>query len=354
MTESVGGTALHGLPAVDEITARRVLFVTDRRTVTLSPAVGQFLATAEIEQVRPVLMTGVEARLSPFVNWEMLRLGGSWVLRTDDGTLVDALAGRPLESLDELNFPRAVRQRQPLPMRDHTTTEPIAVMTVELITAHQPTTDLIVGESPTSVLDALALRDLDAWGYSEPLTSVWDRAELTRHARMQMPLTPFIRASSPDGARATLRFENNSNALLERVNMMIPLEPYAEAAPGFDERAADVLEELADRHAVVSGTISLIDGDAGGHMHIRRRRPEVPQALLIGAWGLREAGVDLDAVRQLPGIRAVGGQWSASLLARFDSANGTPWQQFHALVHTAGLAGTLRTFGLDGVIRVDS
>nr|NLD39952.1 hypothetical protein [Actinomycetales bacterium] len=348
MTLMAGNTAVRGLPAIDEITARRAVFVTGRREVTLSAALAQFLATAEFERLRPVLVTGPGAAIGPFVNWEMRRLGGSWVVQYPDGSLLDALRGRPLLTLDELDDPRVVAAREPVPLSDHTDASPVAVMAVELLTAHRPTAELVVGEGPEAVLDGLALDGPDVWGSTEPLTLRWDRGELTRTARTQMPVSSTFRAASPGGARATLRFEHNPEVLLERLTMMIPLEPYAKAAPGFSARAEDLLEELHERHAVVTGTISLIDGDAGGRLELRRRRPEVPQAVLVGSWGLHQAGVDPGALEGHPGVRVLGGRWAPALLASFDSAHGAPWRQFQELSRAAGLDGILRSFGIGG------
>lgn len=347
MKHEVNGFAVDGLPAVDELTKNHVIFRTHRRRVSYSAAIGQALATAEVERVRPILITGSSAQLSPFLNMELGRLGGSWVVEEDRGTMLDALSGRRLESLDDLGNHELLRSRPPELSRDHTAARPIAQMAVEVLVAHRPTQDLLVGDVPTSVLDALALRDLDAFGQTEPLLERWDRHLLTAAARTQMPVSGAFRGTSPDGAVAVLRYDHNKLALVERLNMLIPLESYDDAAGDFAVRSSEILEDLHERHTIIAATISLLDGDAGGFMTLRRRRPEVPQAILVGPWALRQAAVNPDSISGIPGVRVVGPAWSPAVLAEFESRNGPPWMQFSTAVRSSGLRDAIAAVGFE-------
>lgn len=341
------------LPAVDRITDTYAVFATRRSRIGLSLPMAQFLLVCEMEELRPVLLSGPEATVAPFLMREMRRLGGSWAVPLTGGGYVDALAGRRVETLDQLADRLSIAARPLVELPPADPPGATAYLGVEITLHHEAVENAVVGEAVSTITDSLGLLPPDLWGSTEPLSLEWDASAVTAMAREQMPHSAPARASTPDGAWFVLRYERGREGFTERIQGGVPLGAYRDVAPTAVESAKHMLRALEENHHVVLGSVSLLDSDEGGGMGLRVRRPEVPQAILLGSWALQIAHIDQAEMMARFRAESVGSRWMPALLFAFPSEHGAPWRQLNDLALAVGLENMLAGFAAGGSPRAD-
>lgn len=335
------------LPVIDGVAANAVVYHSYRKRLDLSPALGQFMLLARMQQVRPVLVTDEDAALSRFLGFEMAASGGSWVTMRADGHMMDALTGRDLDTLDQLDDPVAMSR---LPRLDMPGIDPQAAGAVgfDIMVHHRATEELRVGALAELVFATLGAPAPDLLGSTEPLSRPWDRQALTMDARNHMPSSPIYRLSAPaPGAVATLQYERGASGLSEHLRGTVPIGPYGEAVERAVELSTAVLRRIHEAFTPVIATTTLIDDDPDGCQHVRSRRPEYPLGIMAGPWAIKESGLDVDEIVTRHGGMRLGRSLLPTVLVPF-SGDDAPWQQLGGVLRSVGLPGLSHALGLDG------
>jgi len=336
------------LPVLDGYATNAFVYHSYRKRLDLSPALAQFLLISGMHQARPVLATDEDAALSRFLGFEMAASGGSWVTIRADGHMMDALTGRDLDTLDQLDDPVAMSR---LPRLDMPGIDPQAAGAVgfDIMVHHRATEELRVGALAELVFATLGAPAPDLQGSTEPLSRPWDRQALTMDARRHMPSTPVYRLSAPaPGAVATLQYERGASGLSEHLRGTVPIGPYDEAVERAVDLSTAVLRRVHEAYTPVIATMTLIDDDPDGYQHVRARRPEYPLAIMAGPWAIKESGLDVDEIVTRHGGIRLGRSLLPTVLVPFSGGN-APWQRLGGLFRSVGLPGISHALGLDGI-----
>ena len=335
------------LPVIDGVATNAVVYHSYRKRLDLSPALGQFLLLARMQQLRPVLVTDEDAALSRFLGFEMAASSGSWVTMRADGRMMDALTGRELDALEQLDDPIAMSR---LPRLDTPGVDPRATGAVgfDIMVHHRATEELRVGALAELVFAALGAPSPDLLGSTEPLSRPWDKLALTMDARHHMPSSPIYRLSAPTpGAVATLQYERGASGLSEHLRGTVPIGPYGEAVGRAVELSTAMLQRVHEAFTPVLATTTLIDDDPDGYQHLRARRPEYPLGIMAGPWAIKESGLDVDEIVTRHGGIRLGRSLLPTVLVPF-SGDDAPWQQLGGVLRSVGLPGLSHALGLDG------
>lgn len=335
------------LPGIDEITHSYAVFSTTREHVDFTPALAQFLRIAQVEAIRPILRTSADATVSAHLVAELFAHGASWVVRTPDGIVIDALAGRQISSYDDVGDPQILRTRPLAPLPDERFVPAYGAVNLEVLLHHRPSSSLQVGQLVERVFAGLGATPPDAWGSFEPLTSLWNVTEVTHRAQREMPSSTVMRVASPDGSWATLQYERGQAGVVERFRGGVVVGSYAAAARTAVPRAKDLLRTLAGTSTVIAAMASLVDVDAGNAFRARVRRPETPAAALVGPGAITEAQIDVAAMTGRYGAEQLGRRAVPSLLFGFDGPLRAPWLNLAQILNAIGWDNLAHAFGLD-------
>lgn len=335
------------LPAIDEITSRYAVFSSSRARVELTPALAQFLRVAQVEGVRPILRTAPEATISAHLVAELSRHGASWVTRSADGVVFDALAGRQLASYDDVTDAQTLQGRPLAALTDERSVAAYGAVNFEILLHHRASGALQIGHAVERVFAQLGAAPPDAWGSFEPLTSLWNVTELTHRAQREMPSSTVMRVASPDGAWASLQYERGPAGVVERVRGGVILGSYAQVAAAAVPQAMDLLRSMADSAKLIAAMASLVDVDAGNDYRVRVRRPETPAAALVGPWAIHQARIDVPAMIEGFGARRLGRPAVPALLFGFDGPLRAPWLNLAQVLHAIGWENLAHAFGVD-------
>ncbi|MDO5494248.1 MAG: DUF6177 family protein [bacterium] len=334
------------LPAIDERTDRYVAFMSPRRLVELTPGLALFLATAEVDGRVPILVTSEDSEVSGLLAMEMARSGGRWAVRRRDGVVVDALANRELSSLDDLLDAKLLAARPHADLAGPDDTEGTAVIGLEVLAHHRPLAEIEMGRVLEDTCDLLGLARPDVFGVTEPLTQVWDRRRLTALARHEMPSSSRFRVGAPGDAWFTLKYDRGPTGVVERLRGWVPVGTWEEAEPRVVDTAERLLEGLHRGTTMIAGIVSLMDMDSRGRQGVRRRHMELPRAIYLGPWALRETSADRELLVREFGARELRGTRESSLLFRFDGPPKEIVLQLARGISAVGVPEMLAAFGL--------
>ncbi len=333
------------LPAIDERTAHYVVFVSPRRHVDYSVGVGQFLTTAEVDGLMPILVTSEDATVSAHLALEMARLAGRWVVRRADGVVLDALSNREISSFDDLRSGKlAERPRSDMSGPDDV--EATAVLGFEVLVHHRATSELVVGRVAEEAAELLDVAPPDVWGSTEPLTRTWNRQAITARAQAEMPSSSRFRLGAPGGGWYTLKYDHGPDGIAERLRGWVPIGPWDTEAGTAVDRGVRLLRGLHERYALVLGSVSLMDMDEDGRQAVRRRHLELPKAFYLGPWTIREAKVDVAEMVAEHGAQELVGWGRNSLLFRMDGTDTEIVAHLQSAVRAIGTENILAAFGL--------
>lgn len=322
-------------PGFHRLSDRFVHYLSEAEQVVLSPALAQVLFQAALAKRTLVLGTGENAVLSPFVVHEMRRFGHRWCFQRD-GVTCDAMSGRTISYWNQLDEPVPPGAGWLPPARPE---QSFAAINVEVVGHHRAREDLVVGGMAEALATGAGGPNLDAMGMREPLVQSWSRAEVTRHARTQMPRAEIVRASSPGGAFVDLVYERSDQGVIERMNGRLVLGPWDHWASRAGEIAEQMLVQFTKLCTPVVMTTSLLDVEPDGGQGIRQRVAEQPLAWLAGPDSLSRAKVDVSAVADRYVSTRVGSRSRESLLVSFPPSHGNPREQLNRLLVEVALHG---------------
>ncbi|MCL2849658.1 MAG: DUF6177 family protein [Micrococcales bacterium] len=306
-------------PAVDDFDERYVVFATPSLTVRFTEPFASFVGEAAVRQVRPVLVTRTDARVSPFVSSVMARAGGVWAVQARDCATYDAFTGsqvgspvelweRPDTDGDDVHRDRLAGFADP-------SGSAVQVVTFDVRT-HQ-----IVGSSTkvgmvAEQVGALLGTSWQCWSTREPLLAGWDIDAVTTVVRRGMPDSPTVRAGGTDGAFCEVQASRTGAGVSEHTLGGVPVSADADLAA----LATKVGELVVGQHNLTFASVAVADydHDAAGLVHSPRARvPEVPVAVVLGPTMVRDLGVDVAKMVDLYGARVVGRAQVPSLLVVF-------------------------------------
>ncbi|WP_415857312.1 DUF6177 family protein [Sinomonas sp. G460-2] len=259
---------------------------------------------------RTILVTdGLSALTEPMRDL-LEEFGGKWVVRGGDGVLRDGRNGRRLERFqDAIHIPPpqsvdevALAFLQPRP--------PEAMqLVVSLSIRHRAAEESLLGGGIELFTAALGHETPSGWGTHEPAGKPWDRRELTDFARSRMPEPSRIVVS---GTRevpvsAMLTVQRTQRGVEELVTGLIGAGLLADPRIGDRVRLVpEILGTLAARQLPLFGLVLARAGTANLTYPPVLELPPTPLAMLIGAPGVRELGLDTEEMRRRHGAQIAG------------------------------------------------
>lgn len=334
-------------PLADEWTEQYAVFVAAHDSVLLTDPLDAFLQWSLSEGLRPVLVTGRAARLSPLVSLAMHRSGGCWAVR-DEGRVYDGLTGFRVGSFPELWADQAPgRERlDTFDRLDHGTS---AVLGYNMFGHQRAAAETRVGGLAETVHESLGGRGLDVWGLTEPLLEPFSVDVVTETARRTMPNSPPLHAKAADGSYCAIQVGRTRRGILEHVVGGVPFGPYPnELAPAV-ERATRTLTAVESNHQPTIGFVSLVDAAPDLRQTAAIRRPEVPLAVLLGPRAVHDLGARVDGLRDRHDVLQLGRRRLPSLLVRFSRPDVGSWAQLMAFAHDLGVDRVQAAAAVEGM-----
>jgi hypothetical protein len=332
-------------PVADEWTEDYVLFAASSRTVLLTEPFKRFLEYAEGERLRPVLLTDVEAELSPFVTMAMLGAGGFWAVQTATGAVFNGLTGYQITGFSDL-WEQPSEDRLRIPLLAEASATPAGVLMFDLHAHQRAAATTLIGDLGGQLVTSLGGSPLDVWGLVEPLASGWDTRRLTEVARAGMPDSETVLTRGPDGSFCTMQVVRTPRGLLEHVKGGVPIGAYPFELAGAVERASAALTLIAERFQPTVGFVSLAEFDPGAVQGVSAKRPEAPLAVVIGPRAVHEMKIDVDKIVQFHDATVLGRRRVPSLLVRFSRTDAGLWEQLAHLTRNIGPANVLAASGV--------
>lgn len=331
-------------PLADEWTDEYAVYVAATPQVLLTDPLQSFLQWSVSEGLRPVLVTGEQARLSPFVSLAMNRAGGFWAVRAAHG-VYDGLTGFPVTGFTDLWTARAVegqRSARFLTPAD----DPRGVLSYDIFGHQRAVADTQVGRLAETVHDGLGGAALDVWGLAEPLVEPFGIDPLTETARREMPDSPVLHARAADGSFCDISVGRTRRGILEHVAGGVPIGSYPQHLAPLIETATRTLMAVESRHRPTIGFVSLAEVASGVTQPVGVRRPEVPLAVLIGPRAVHELQPQVTELKQRHDVVELGRRRLPSLLVRFSRTDQGSWSQLMAFANDLGLDRVVEVAGL--------
>lgn len=338
-------------PVADEWTEEYLAWAARTRRVLLTTPLATFLDVAATDRLRPVLVTNTDAELSPLVSLAMRRVGGHWAVRTGDGVF-DGLSGYRIDEFEDL-WRRSGTDRDRLPGYAQPTRDGVGVLMFDVYSHSRASASTTVGDLAQALVGSLGGAGLTTWGPHEPLLEPWDVSALTAAARAGMPATGALHALG-DGTFADVTAARTRHGVLEQAKGGVVAGAYPGDLDPLVEQASDALTAVADRFRPTVGFVSLAHFDAGPDGGAVQRPTakalEVPLAVLIGARGVRDLGLDLDALVERHDVSILGSPRTPSVVVRFSDPDVGLWAQLLAFAYDVGPQQIASAVGMDGEV----
>lgn len=324
-------------PLADEWTDDYSLFTVEHDRVPFSRPLRHFLADCRSSELRPVILTGPGAALSPHLYAAMAEGAAHWAF-VDERKVFDARSGVRLRSIPELWTTQDRSQGQ------HPGIGPAgqAVPTVlfDVYASERATGDTVVGPLVEFLVGGLNGGKVARWGIDEPLTSVWDPAAVTAAAQRKMPASDVMLASSDLGAWATLTVARTKDGLIQRVRGGVPLPtlgrvPTEELSdrvmPFVSSTLAGLVDGFRPRVGLISAGLLHTDGNGYG-FRVGAQPLDAPLALLIGPRAVRDLRLDFAQLAKSHDLTVLGPGRVPSAMVRMTGR--TPlWSQLRAFAY---------------------
>ena len=328
-------------PVADSWPADLLVYESRAQTVVLSAALSGFLDDVETSDRRPVLLTPATSRITWAVADRLRRAGGMWAFRDSSGSLYSALSGYEVQELTELWEEPASDSRR----HEAFTRKPFAghaCLSVDIYARQRADSGTVIGELGDTFLQDLDLPELAAWGVHEPATRRWNPAAMTRSIQEQMPASrPHLAVNGYNSALSTT-VARTRTGLLENTRGLIWIGDYemhrklgGAAHIARHEPVNRALTRLAEDFRPTVAMVSLahpVQTDYGLGQRAASRWPDEPAAVLIGAWAVRDLGLDVDDLARKHDVEHVGSRRAPSVLLRLSGPDPV-WAQFVAFAH---------------------
>ncbi|WP_194949751.1 DUF6177 family protein [Actinomyces trachealis] len=274
------------------------------------------------------------ARMTPVFDL-VTESAGCYVLVREESGYRDARNGRWSQDIDSIvrnpNTPRTILSERRFKPQTH-----VPLITLSVSIYHPTRHGTVLGRAAELMCQHLMPQDtVLGWGRYEPAGAFWDRRELTKLARKNMPETFFTLAGhAQDGSVATgiMQVARTSNGLEEylEVNLALPSLPVSEWANHVCAFLDAVSSELKPQFALAFRTF----GHPDGSIPTTTRMAPTPLAILIGAPGIKQLGVDPAQIINQHGGSLTGRGRRRGILVPLDSPTVGDWSALSALVQT--------------------
>ena len=322
-------------PVADEWGEDYAVFSASAEHVVLTQPLAAFLDYAVTERLRPVLVSGLDSRLSSFVALAMRRAGGLWAVQGMDGATYDGLSGYRIDAFRDM-WERPGQGTERLASFRSLSQDPRAVLMFDVFAHQRAASDTSVGQLSASLVTSLGGAPLDVWGPFEPLLDRWDTRILTDTARREMPASDVMHARSADGSYVDLFVGRTRRGILEQAKGGVPIGAYPQTLSGVVQTASTTLATLAEDFQPTIGFVSLAEVDGVTHTEANAKRPEVPLAVVIGPRGVNDLKIDADALAERHDVTLLGRRRTPSLLVRFSDPDQGLWAQLAAFAYDLG------------------
>ena len=333
-------------PVADEWTTDYAVFVSSATSVLLTEPLITFLETSVEAGRRPVLLTGIGARVSSLATLALGRAGAFWAVR-DGAAVYDGLSGYRISGFSDL-WGRARIDQPRLPGFGEPRPDTIAALMFEVYAHHRVDGSMTMGALAQQVVTGLGGAELDIWGRAEPLADVWNDAALTESVRRTMPDSDVFHARSPEGSFAAISAGRTKRGVHELVKGGVPAGSYAPPLRDLVERAATMLTAVHAAFSPTLGLVSLAELDPQLAQRPAGRRPEAPVAVLLGPIVVHDLGTDLDTLRSRHDVTVLGRARTPSLLVRFSAEDRGMWEQLLMFAADLGPERITRAMQLEG------
>ena len=322
-------------PLADEGTDEYAVYVADTASVLLSDPLDSFLQWSVSEGLRPILVTGPDARLSPLASLAMNRAGGFWAVRTAAGVF-DGLTGYRIAGFPELWAGRELTGAR-LPSFAEPQPRPQAVLGYDVFGHQRAVAETRVGELAGTIQRALGGAGFDVWGLTEPLLEPFAVERVTETARRGMPTSDVMHARAADGSFCDITVGRTRRGILEHVTGGVPIGDYPDRLAPLVEAATRALMAVESAHQPTIGFVSLAEVWPGLVQRAGIRRPEVPLAVLLGPRAVHDLAAQVEELRARHDVLVLGRPRLPSLLVRFARTDRGSWAQLMAFAHDLGI-----------------
>lgn len=187
-----------------------------------------------------------------------------------------------------------------------------------------------------------------SWGGYEPAGAFWDRDALTRFCRAHMPTVHLVLTGHSDHGvlTGTMTVSRTDNGLEEYVELNVaadaPVTEYRDLTMALFRALSD---QAKPQFALAMRTYARADAS----LPVTVRRPPTPLAVLIGAPGIRQLGVNAAQVASIHGGETTGYGRRRSLLVPLETNFDADWGSLLDLLRTLdGDAGNVsRALGVE-------
>lgn len=324
-------------PLADEWTDDYALFKVEHDRVGYSRALWHFLADCRASELRPVLLTGPGAVISPHLYTAMVESAAHWAF-VDDGRVFDARSGMRLRSIPDLWM-----LRQETPER-HPGITPIesAVPAVlfDVYASERATDDTVVGPLVDFIVGGLRGGRVARWGRDEPLSRSWDHTDVTADAQRRMPASDVMLTASDLGAWASLTVARTRDGLIQRVHGGVPLPMLGSVPvdqlrdrvmPFVTETLTGLVDDFKPRVALISAGMLRADGDGFG-FRAGAQPVDAPLAVLVGPRAVRDLRLDFTRLAERHDVTTLGPGRVPSALVRMTGRDDL-WSQLRAFAY---------------------
>lgn len=342
--------ATHGVahPLIDAVGTGWVATETRAPIVFLTEGLADLMHRAALANLRTLVITAKNSRLTPHAAETMSTVGAVWVVRDNDGTLFDGRTGAILADLDAAirsHRLRSVADIAPGFRRIPARTTRQLVMTFS--TRHRVSRPVLLGGVTERMCSVLTDSEPVAWGASEPLSAAWDRTMLSEYSRRRMPNPTrwAITGSGTHNYAGTITVRRTSEGLEELTHAWVDR---GDPGPDTTQIAADAMFALTaarESGMPLLGTAFAKVGATDLSRHAAADLPPNPLALLIGAPGLRQLGTDANWWATRYGATILGSSRLPTVIVPLGSDTEIGWPRLHEIMSSLEPDVMSRVFG---------
>ncbi|MCW2525651.1 MAG: hypothetical protein JWM76_511 [Pseudonocardiales bacterium] len=330
---SSAGSAVLTHPAVDLVTERTVLVLSQRQIVGLS----SWLVDALVESARGertlVIVTPPTSRLTLALRTMVSDGFVGWAVRSN-GSFYDGLRGVPL-TFDGVAFSDAGDQAVPIFLDN----EPPQCWQL-LVTAsveHRAAVQTRLGGALEQLAGELTGVAPTGWGVHEPISQPWDCASLTTLARRRMPDETRFNVVGA-GVIATLQADRTDRGVEENFLALVDVGTLDRPATDFVAPARAALTALANSHTLGFAMVHLRPGRTDLTSPATVEPGIVPIGMVIGPRAVRGLGRAMLEAAPIPAPRPVGNERVPGLQFDLATGGGDGWSQVADLIRHIGPA----------------
>lgn len=314
-------SALH--PLIDGWDVEADLFLTQSRAVVAGLTEARSDLLRSIGGSRLVLGTDERSYLTRPMRDALVGTGGIWMVDQGDGTFRDGVTGRQFsrlqDAVDAPSDPPTLESMSPVFLggtpdgideqvaADLTARRsgPIAgTVQLSLSVRHKARPTTTLGRAAELAIEHLTGAPPLSWGTHEPALAAWDRTVLTRYVRKRAP-QPVRLVVVGDGVIGTMLVRRTRDGLEEITTLdVVTGRPGSDAARHVTERVPGLFDTLGNELLPLFCLATTRIGRGDLRVPPELEAPPAPLQMLLGAPGIRQLRVDVDAaVREHGAVR---------------------------------------------------